>query len=121
MRKHWRWRRVPSVTAAEYYSVCMRVNISLSSGADFTAEITEERVVERIETIRVPAGEFETYKITSAARIKSKDLKGGAYTGKEESAWWVALVSGQLTTVKISYRNSFGDKFSLELITATYK
>ena len=97
------------------------INSATVTGETFVAEISDERVVERIETVKTPAGEFETYKITSSARLKSKDGKGAVYTGKEESSTWVALVSGKMLVVKATYRNSFGEKFSLDLVSASYK
>lgn len=91
------------------------------TGESFTAEVVEERAVDRFEAVKVPAGEFETCKITSSGRIKSRDGKGGVYTGREESSFWVALISGKMITVKVAYKNSFGEKFALELISASFK
>jgi hypothetical protein len=91
------------------------------TGETFTAEVTEDRVVERIETVKVPSGEFEAYKITSSGRFRSKDSKGTVYTGKEEGTIWVASVSGKMITVKILYKNSFGDRATLEMISTNFK
>lgn len=91
------------------------------TGETFIAEVTEDRLVERIETVKVPAGEFETYKITASGRIKSKDSKGGVFTGKEESSTWVASVSGKMITIKVAYKNSFGEKFNLDMMSTSFK
>jgi hypothetical protein len=96
-------------------------NTATVTGETFVAEISDERMVERIETVKTPAGEFESYKITSSARLRSKDSKGAVYTGREESSTWVALVSGKMLVVKTTYKNSFGEKFTLDLISASYK
>ena len=91
------------------------------TGETFTAEGSQERTVERIESLRVPAGEFETYKITYTGHVKSRDKKGDVYTAKEWGTDWFALVSGKLITVKVAYKNSFGEQFSLELISSSFK
>lgn len=91
------------------------------TGETYTADVEVERKVERIEMLRVPAGEFETYVITASGRIKGKDNKGSGFTGKEEETNWVALDSGKMIVVKAVYKNSFGEKFSFELISSSFK
>jgi hypothetical protein len=44
-----------------------------AKGETFTADLDMERKVDRVEKVRVPAGEFEAYKISFKARIKSTD------------------------------------------------
>jgi hypothetical protein len=87
----------------------------------FTGEIVQERTVEGVETLRIPAGEFETYKIKSVGHFKSKTTKGDVYIGKEEETDWVAIVSGKMLVVKIAYKNSFAETFSLDLISVSFK
>ncbi len=90
-------------------------------GETFTAEVAQERKAEKIEKIKVPAGEFEAFKVTHTGRIRGTDAKGSAFSGKEEATNWFALVNGKLSVVKVVYRNSFGDKFSRELTAISFK
>lgn len=90
-------------------------------GETFTAEVTQERKAEKLEKVKVPAGEFEAFKITYTGRIRGTDSKGGTFSGKEEGTNWVALVNGKLNVVKMAYRNSFGEKASRELTAISYK
>ncbi len=90
------------------------------TAATFVADIQQVRVVEGFEKLRVPAGEFETYKIAAVGRIKGKNSKGDLFVGKEESTEWMAIVSGKLVMVKVVWKNSFGEKFSLELISSSF-
>jgi hypothetical protein len=90
-------------------------------GETFTTEMSTDRVVERIETIRVPAGEFETFKIAFSGKYHGKDSKGSQYSGREEGANWVSLVSGKMITVKTEFKNSSGEKLLLELISSSFK
>ena len=77
--------------------------------------------VEGTETIRVPAGEFETWKIIATVRSKGKDSKGNFYTGRWETTFWVALVSGKMNFVKIISKSSSGDKWSRELVSSSFQ
>jgi hypothetical protein len=89
------------------------------TGETFKEEVTEERTVEGVETIRVPAGEFETWKINVASRFKGRDNKGNSYSGRADTSMWVALVSGKMSFVKITTKSSSGDKLSRELVSAS--
>jgi len=91
------------------------------TGDTFTAEVTQERKVEGFEKIRTPAGEFDTVKISFGGRISSRDPKGNVYTGKEDGIEWWAISTQRPIAVKVTYRNSFGEKFALELISASLK
>jgi hypothetical protein len=92
-----------------------------AKGETFTTEVIGERRVEKIEKVKVPAGEFEAYKITFSARLRGVDSKGNAYSGKEDGAEWVAVINGKGCIVKVEYRNSFGDKFTRKLVAAEFK
>ncbi len=91
------------------------------TGETFIAEVVNERTVERVETLRTPAGDFETYKITGVGSVRSKNSKGEVYVGKESETDWVAIVSGKMLVVKAVYKNTFGESFSLDLISASFK
>ena len=91
------------------------------TGDTFVAEVTQERKVEGFEKIRIAAGEFETVKVSFSGRVASRDSKGNVYTGKEDGTEWWATSTQRPTAVKVTYRNSFGEKFALELISASLK
>lgn len=84
-------------------------------------ELSAERKVEKVEKVKVPAGEFEAYRVSHGARIKGTDAKGNPFSGKEDSREWLALVNGKLALIKVEYRNSFGEKFTRELVSAAFK
>jgi hypothetical protein len=94
---------------------------STVTGETFVSEIAQERVVEKIEKVKVPAGEFEAYKVSFRSRITGKDAKGNAFSGKEDGSDWFAVSNGKLLLVKTVYRNSFGEKFTRELTSVSYK
>ena len=90
-------------------------------GETFTVEVAQERKAEKLEKIKVPAGEFEAFKVTQTARIRGIDAKGAPFSGKEEATSWIALVNGKMNVVKMVYRNSFGEKFTRELTAIAFK
>jgi hypothetical protein len=91
------------------------------TGQTFTAEVAYERKVEAIEKVKTPAGEYEGFRIYFSGRIKGKDSKGASFSGKEDGRVWVGLISGKPVPLKSEYRNSFGEKFTTELISAELK
>lgn len=92
------------------------------TGETFTADVTQERVVDKVEKVKTPAGEFEAFKVNFNGRIKGKDSKGGSFTGKEDGSDWFAVTpSGKLVLVKHVYRNSFGEKAARELQLLAFK
>lgn len=91
------------------------------TGESFTADVAQERIVEKVEKIRTPAGEFETWRIAFSASIKGKDAKGAGFTGKESGTGWFAFPGGKPVLVKFAYRNSFGEKASRELVKLAYQ
>ena len=86
-------------------------------GESFTADVTQERQVDKIEKVKVPGGEFEAAKVSFNGSIKGADAKGKPFSGKEDGADWVALVNGKTMVIKTVYRNSFGEKSTHELIS----
>lgn len=91
------------------------------TGESFTADVAQERIVEKVEKIKTPAGEFETWRIAFSATIKGKDAKGAGFTGKESGTAWFAFPNGKPLLVRFAYRNSFGEKASRELVKVAYK
>jgi len=89
------------------------------TGETFTAQVTQERKVDKIEKIKVPAGEFEAAKISFSGRIRGADSKGTAFTGREDGIDWVAVVNGKSVLVKTEYRNSFGEKANVEMMSSS--
>lgn len=90
------------------------------TGETFTADVVQERIVEKVEKIKTPAGEFETWRIGFSASIKGKDAKGASFAGKESGTGWFAFPGGKPVLVKFAYRNSFGEKASRELVKLAY-
>jgi len=91
-------------------------------GETFVAQVEQERKVAKIEKVRVPAGEFEAFKIVATGLIKGKEKEtGNSYAGKEESTDWVAQIDGKLVWVKMTYSNSFKEKFARELVSISSK
>ncbi len=86
-------------------------------GESFTADVTQERQVDKIEKVKVPGGEFEAAKVSFSGSIKGADAKGKPFSGKEDGTDWVAFVNGKTMVVKTVYRNSFGEKSTHELIS----
>jgi hypothetical protein len=91
------------------------------TGDTFTAEVTQERKVEGFEKVRVAAGEFDAVKVSFSGRVASRDQKGNVYTGKEDGTEWWATATQRPIAVKVNYRNSFGEKFSLEAVSASLR
>jgi len=86
-------------------------------GETFTADVTQERQVDKIEKVKVPGGEFEAAKVSFSGSIKGADAKGKAFSGKEDGTDWIAMVNGKTMVVKTVYRNSFGEKATHELVS----
>jgi hypothetical protein len=91
------------------------------TGETFVAEIAIERKVEKFEKVKVPAGEFEAFRLSFSGRIKSTDPTGKTFTGKEDGTEWFAFPEGKLVPVKIVYRNTFGERFTRELVATSFK
>jgi hypothetical protein len=72
--------------------------------------------VDKIEKIKVPAGEFETYKISYSGRIADTNVHG-----TEDGAEWFTVVSGKLCLVKVEYHNSIGEVATMELTSVSFK
>jgi hypothetical protein len=91
------------------------------TGETFTADVTQDRKVDKIEKVKVKAGEFQAAKVGFGGRIKGTDNKGNAFSGKEDGADWIAVVNGKVVVVKTEYRNSFGEKATVELASLDLK
>ena len=86
-------------------------------GETFTADVTQERQVDKFEKVKVPGGEFEAVKVSFSGSIKGADAKGKPFSGKEDGTDWFAVVNGKLRLIKTVYRNSFGEKATQELVS----
>jgi len=87
----------------------------------FTARVTQERTVERLEKIRVPAGVFDAFKIAYAGRMRGTARRIIPFSGTEEGAEWVTVIEGRLVFARVAYRNSFGDDATLELVSTRFR
>ena len=56
-----------------------------------------DRKAERLEKVKVPAGEFEAFKVSFSGRIKGVDSKGNPFSGKEDGTDWFALINGKIS------------------------
>jgi hypothetical protein len=88
---------------------------------EFTTTASGERRVLKNETITVPAGTFDTFKINYSDETTSKTLQGVAYKGQEHGTDWIAVIKGKACIVQSAYINSLGEKASLELTSAALK
>ena len=90
-------------------------------GETFTVDVEAEWQVDKVEKVKTPAGEFEAFRISHKGRIKGKDAKGAAFSGKEDGRYWLATVNGKTFLAKTEYRNSFGEKFTREATAVALK
>jgi hypothetical protein len=90
-------------------------------GETFTAHVTQERTVERVAKIKVPAGEFETFKIAYTGRMRGAAYGIVPFSGTEEGAEWVTVIAGRLVFARVTYRNSLGDDATLELVSTRFR
>jgi hypothetical protein len=90
-------------------------------GETFTAQISEDARVEKYEKVRVPAGEFDAFKISITSRVKGTTSKGDAFNIRSDEIHWIAFIAGKPVWVKITASNSSGDKASRELVSTTFK
>jgi hypothetical protein len=92
------------------------------TGETFISELAYERSVDGLEKVKTAAGQFEAYKISGSARIKATDKNGKSpSTGKESNTDWFAVINGKLVPVKSEYKNSYGEKFTRELVAPEMK
>ena len=94
--------------------------------ATTTTEKSETRAekadkVEKVEKVKVPAGEFEAYRVSQSGRFRGSDTKGSGFSGKEDSTIWFTQMNGKFVVAKVEYRNSYGERFTRELTAISYK
>lgn len=77
---------------------------------------TIESKVDKFEKVKVPAGEFEAFRISSTGSIKAKLEKGDVYTGTLKMTTWFGVVNKRLVLIKRDYTNSFRQPFTQELL-----
>lgn len=91
-------------------------------GETFRNHVTHDCVVEKIEKVATPAGEFDAFKVSYTGRIQGTNNKKRAYTGKDSGSEWVVMGSdGKAYVIKSEYDNSFGTKITRELVAVSYK
>lgn len=77
-------------------------------------EVIESKA-EKLEKIKVPAGEFETLRVYSTGTIKAKAEKGEVYNGTLKMTTWFGIANKRLVMIKREYTNTFRQPFSQEL------
>jgi len=92
-------------------------------GETFTSNVTQERVVDRVERIKLANREFTAYRVNFNGKITGTDSQGKSFSGKEDGSAWLALVSddGKVGLIKTIYRNSFGERATRELVALNVK
>jgi hypothetical protein len=90
-------------------------------GPTFEADLTKEHVAEAYEKVKVPAGEFDAYKISFTGHVKGKDNKGKSFSASEKGTYWYTLINGKPIMVKFVYQNTFPEKVTKELIAVDYR
>ena len=97
------------------------VNAGHLQGETFQAERAVEHVVEAMESVKVPAGEFMASKISMAGKVTGKTNKGTRFALTEKGVYWIALANGKPLTVKFQYSNSVPTRITLELESVSFK
>jgi hypothetical protein len=90
-------------------------------GETFVVEVTQDYSVDKFEKVRVPAGEFDAFKIINTGRYKGTDKQGKPISGKYDHVYWVAFAAGKPLWVKSTYRNYDGTQTARELVSTTLK
>jgi len=88
---------------------------------DFTAQVEREYNVEGTESVKVPAGEFQTFRVHYQSRYRGTTSKGAGFNGRDEGTVWYALSSKKLVVAKQEYKNSSGEKSIRELTSVSFK
>jgi hypothetical protein len=74
-----------------------------------------QSVADKFERLSVPAGEFDSIRISSNGEIKATAANGVVYVGTLKMTTWAGVVNGRLVMLKRTYSNSFRQSFSQEL------
>jgi hypothetical protein len=90
-------------------------------GETFTAQANQDRRVEALEKVKVPAGEFDAYKVSYEGRFRGTNTKGSPFSGRFEGTDWFAQIGGKIVAVKRAYKSTLGDKATLELVSTSFK
>ena len=88
-------------------------NIKLKNNT--VVDETIEFKAEKLEKVKVPAGEFESIRVYSTGTIKAKVEKGDVYNGTLKMTTWFGVVNNRLVMIKREYTNSFKQPFSQEI------
>ena len=91
------------------------------TGETFTSSVKSKYKVDKFEKVKTPAGTFDAFRISHKGSFSGKDKAGAKFSGNESGKYWIAVVNGKFFAVKSKYQNSFGEKFTRELISAPSK
>jgi hypothetical protein len=93
---------------------------SIVTGETFIAEVAYQYKVEGVEKITTAAGQFDAYRISASERTTSRSKLSGSPISHGTSSFtdWVASINGKVVVVKTEYENSFGERFTRELVSA---
>jgi hypothetical protein len=90
-------------------------------GETFEADLEKKYKVRRLEKVKVPAGEFEAFKITFSGKVNGKNNKGQSFRFTEKATYWYALINGKQLMIKLKYSNKNGDRVTKELTSVNYR
>jgi len=85
------------------------------TGQTFISDVSQDVKVVKQEKVRIPLGEFDSFKVVAKGKFKGVTTKGDKFSGTETSELWVGNVSDKLVVLKANYANSFQDKWAIEL------
>jgi hypothetical protein len=91
-------------------------NSQTVQGETFKADLSKKHKVGRLEKVKVPAGEYEAFRIKFSGRVKGENFQ---FT--EKATYWYALVNGKPIMVKLQYSNGNRDKVTMELVSLSYQ
>jgi hypothetical protein len=97
------------------------MNAGRLEGETFVAERAVEHVVEAMESVKVPAGEFMASRISLAGKITGTTNKGTRFSLTEKGVYWIAVANGKPLMVKMQYSNTVPTRITQELESFRFK
>jgi hypothetical protein len=80
-----------------------------------TGRVHNSAAVVAYERVRVPAGEFDAFKLEASGRVQGKSKGGpGIIDGESRSTYWYAPAARAI--VKMEYRNTYRGSATTELV-----
>jgi len=81
-----------------------------------TVQVIQQKMVSKIEKVKLKFGEFDAAVITHNDLYQGVNNKGEVFSGKSiASKYWIGVVNNRILMLKREYQNSFGQKAIKEL------